>query len=125
MTRDDISALSFRMFFAAAMARRDLENNPSCSLVINESLIEARLMLAALNGLAPASNAERDREETRLEDALDRIPPPTRSPRDVAIEEAARNALVVMQKAWNVYGIGGLFELMEALRAALALKDTP
>lgn len=37
-----------------------------------------------------------------------------------AIEEAASNAVPMMQMAWKQYGVGGMFECMDALRAALA-----
>ena len=38
-----------------------------------------------------------------------------------AIEEAASNAVPMMQMAWKQYGVGGMFEcIMDALRAALA-----
>ncbi len=38
-----------------------------------------------------------------------------------AIEEAASNAVPMMQMAWKQYGVGGMFECMDALRAALAM----
>jgi len=38
-----------------------------------------------------------------------------------AIEAAASNAVPMMQMAWKQYGVGGMFECMDALRAALAM----
>lgn len=38
-----------------------------------------------------------------------------------AIEEAASNAVPMMQMAWKQYGVGGMFECMDALRDALAM----
>ena len=41
-----------------------------------------------------------------------------------AIEEAASNAVPMMQMAWKQYGVGGMFECMDALRAALAMPSS-
>jgi hypothetical protein len=38
-----------------------------------------------------------------------------------AMVEAASNAIPMMQMAWKQYGVGGMFECMDALRSALAL----
>lgn len=34
--------------------------------------------------------------------------------------EAAKNAVPMMQMAWRQYGVGGMFECMDALRSAVA-----
>lgn len=53
--------------------------------------------------------------------ALAGIPDPAAFVRRAkAIEEAASNAVPMMQMAWKQYGVGGMFECMDALRAALA-----
>jgi len=48
--------------------------------------------------------------------------PPTPDPRDAVID-AARKAVPMMSMAWQQYGVGGMFECMDALRAAIAALD--
>jgi hypothetical protein len=41
-----------------------------------------------------------------------------------ALVEAGTNAVPMMQMAWQQYGVGGMFECMDALRTALAAFKT-